>query len=74
MMSKAGGKKIGFQGIATTPKTDLVVIKELLEAGQVVPVIDRCYPLSETPEAIRYLERGHARDKVVLIVDHHSSS
>jgi NADPH:quinone reductase-like Zn-dependent oxidoreductase len=41
----------------------------LLEAGKVVPVIDRCYPLSETPEAIRYLETGRARGKVVITVD-----
>jgi NADPH:quinone reductase-like Zn-dependent oxidoreductase len=67
--SRAGGKKIGLMGLATTPKKDLVVIKELLEAGKVVPVIDRCYPLSETAEAIRYLEKGHARGKVVITVD-----
>jgi NADPH:quinone reductase-like Zn-dependent oxidoreductase len=68
-ISRAGGKTIAFQGIATTPKKDLVVIKELLEAGKVVPVIDRCYPLSETAEAIRYLEQGHARGKVVISVE-----
>ncbi len=47
-------------------KNDLVLLKELLEAGKVVPVIDRRYPLSEVPEAIRYLEEGHARGKVVI--------
>jgi NADPH:quinone reductase-like Zn-dependent oxidoreductase len=47
---------------------DLVFIKELLEAGKVVPVIDRCYPLAETAEAIRYLETGHARGKVIITV------
>ena len=51
-------------------KQDLAFIKELLEAGKVVPVIDRCYPLSETAEAIRYLEAGHARGKVVITVEH----
>jgi NADPH:quinone reductase-like Zn-dependent oxidoreductase len=40
----------------------------LLEAGQVVPVIDRRYPLSETAEAIRYLEEGHAKAKIVITV------
>jgi NADPH:quinone reductase-like Zn-dependent oxidoreductase len=43
-------------------------MKELIEAGKVIPVIDRCYPLSETAEAIRYLEAGHARGKVVITV------
>ncbi len=47
---------------------DLQVLRELIEAGNVTPIIDRTYPLSEAPEAIRYLERGHARGKVVITV------
>jgi len=47
-------------------KTDLVFMKELLEAGKVRPVIDRQYTLSEVPEALRYLEKGHAQGKVVI--------
>jgi NADPH:quinone reductase-like Zn-dependent oxidoreductase len=47
---------------------DLVVLKELIESGQVTPVIDRTYPLTEAPEAIRYLEQGRARGKVVITV------
>jgi len=47
---------------------DLVALKELIEAGKVTPVIDKTYPLSEAPEAIRYLEDGHARGKVVITV------
>jgi NADPH:quinone reductase-like Zn-dependent oxidoreductase len=47
---------------------DLLVLKELIEAGKVTPVIDRAYPLREVPEAIRYLEEGHARGKVVVRV------
>jgi len=68
LVSRIGSEKIGFQGIATTPKKDLLVIKELLETGKVVPVIDKCYPLSETAEAIRYLVEEHARGKVVITV------
>jgi NADPH:quinone reductase-like Zn-dependent oxidoreductase len=45
---------------------DLRVVKELIEAGKVTPVIDRSYPLSDVPEAIRHLEEGHARGKVVI--------
>jgi NADPH:quinone reductase-like Zn-dependent oxidoreductase len=54
--------------LAKETKADLLTLKELLEAGKVTPVIDRTYPLSETPEAIRYLEEGHTRGKVVITV------
>jgi len=47
---------------------DLIVLGELIESGKITPVIDRTYPLAEVPEAIRYLEEGHARGKVVISV------
>jgi NADPH:quinone reductase-like Zn-dependent oxidoreductase len=47
---------------------DLIVLKGLIEAGKVTPVMDRTYPLSEAPQAIRYLLGGHARGKVVITV------
>ena len=47
---------------------DLLYIKDLIEAGKVTPVIDRTYPMSETPEALRYLEEEHAQGKVVIII------
>jgi NADPH:quinone reductase-like Zn-dependent oxidoreductase len=47
---------------------DLIALKELIESGKLTPVIDRTYPLSEVPEAIRYLEEGNARGKVVITV------
>jgi NADPH:quinone reductase-like Zn-dependent oxidoreductase len=47
---------------------DLLVLKDLIEAGKITPVIDRTYPLSEAPEAIRYLEEGHAQGKIVITV------
>ena len=49
-------------------KEDLAILEELFEAGKVVPVIDRRYPLSEVPEAFRYLEEGRAKGKVVITV------
>ena len=53
---------------AMPDQEDLVFMKELLEAGKVVPVIDRRYPLSEVPEALRYYGEGHSRGKVVITV------
>ena len=47
---------------------DLVALRELIEAGKVVPVIDRTFPLGEAPQAIRYLEEGHLKGKVVIAV------
>jgi NADPH:quinone reductase-like Zn-dependent oxidoreductase len=61
-------------GIATTPKKDLVVIKELLETGKLVPVIDKRYRLSETAEAIRYLAEGHAKGKVVITMEQNNQT
>ncbi len=59
------GKKL--DGVAAkVVQKDLVFLKELLEAGKVVPVIDRRYPLNQVPDAIRYLEEGHAQGKVVI--------
>ena len=66
-ISMTGGKKMG-NVMAKPNQKDLVVMKELLEAGKVVPVIDRSYPLREVPEALRYLEEGHAQGKVVITV------
>jgi NADPH:quinone reductase-like Zn-dependent oxidoreductase len=61
-------KKIGNL-ILKINQADLAFMKELIEAGKVKPVIDRCYPLAEIAEALRYYEAGHARGKVVLKVN-----
>lgn len=66
-MSMTGSKKMGALS-AKPDREDLVFVKELVEAGKVMPVIDRRYPLSEVGEALRYLEEGHARGKVVITV------
>ena len=54
--------------LAKWNREDLQVLKELIEAAKVTPVIDRAYTLSEAPEAMRYLEEGHARGKIVIRV------
>jgi NADPH:quinone reductase-like Zn-dependent oxidoreductase len=54
--------------ISTERKEDLEALRELLEAGNVTPVVDRTFPLSEVPEAIRYLRDGRAHGKVVITV------
>jgi NADPH:quinone reductase-like Zn-dependent oxidoreductase len=56
------------QLIAKRNAADLEILKGLIEAGKITPVIDRTYPLSEVPAAIRYLETGHARGKIVIAV------
>ena len=55
--------------IAKLLKADLIVLRDLMQEGQVKPVIDREYPMSETAEALGYLEEGHARGKVVITVE-----
>ena len=60
--------------LAHLSKDDLIVMRELLEAGKIAPVIDRSYPLSNVPEAIRYLEEGHARGKVVITMEPRSET
>ena len=67
LLSRFGGKKLGFM-LTDIEREDLLFLKELIEAGKVIPVIDRCYPLSEAPDAIRYLETMRARGKVVITV------
>jgi len=66
--SKVGGQQVGLMDTASANKKDLEFIKDLLETGKMKPVIDKRYPLSETAEAIRYLETGRARGKVVITV------
>lgn len=52
--------------MAKSNNEDLILIRELLQTGKVTPVIDRRYRLREVPEAMRYLEKGHARGKIVI--------
>ena len=66
-MSMFVGQKLRGM-ISKEIQEDLRTLSELIEAGEVTPVIDRTYPLIEVPEAIRYLEEGHPRGKVVVTV------
>ncbi len=59
-------KKMG--SLLVKPNQDLAFMKELIEAGKVKPVIDRCYPLRQAAEAFKYYEKGHARGKVIITV------
>jgi NADPH:quinone reductase-like Zn-dependent oxidoreductase len=65
--SKSGSQKTYVVSLVQNQK-DLVFIRELLETGKVIPVIDLCYPLSETAEAFRYFEKVHPRGKVVISI------
>ena len=67
-VSRTCNQEIGLMETVHTNKADLLFLQELLEAQKIVPVIDRCYPLSETAEAIRYLETGRARGEVIITV------
>ena len=67
-----GNKKI-VNLMAKANRDDLVFLKELLEAGKVVPVVDRRYPLSEIPDAVRYYGEGHAQGKVIITMAHNSN-
>ena len=69
LISIFGSKKMGILAWKPNKKEDLSFLIELLEAGKIVPVIDRRYPLSEVAEALRYLEEGHAKGKLVINID-----
>jgi NADPH:quinone reductase-like Zn-dependent oxidoreductase len=67
-LSNFSNQKFVFY-IAKLTKDDLTVLRDLMQAGKVNPVIDRTYKLSETADAVRYMEEGHARGKVVISVE-----
>src|ERR1700730_17842292 len=73
ILSLMGSRKMGFFAANINTK-DLTFLKNLLEAGKVVPVIDRCYPLSGVSEAMGYSEKGHAQGKVVISIKHSNNA
>ena len=74
LISKIGSKKLGLNKYEANNREDLAELAELFEAGKVVPVIDRRYPLGEVPEAVRYLEEGLALGKIVISMDGNSTT
>ncbi len=66
-LSLTEGKKM-HNMMAKPNQKDLDVMRDLLETNQVIPIIDRCYPLSNVPEALRYLGEGHAKGKAIIIM------
>jgi NADPH:quinone reductase-like Zn-dependent oxidoreductase len=67
VLSMIGGKSLNTVMAKPNPE-DLSTLTELIEEGRVAPAIDRCFPLSEVPDAIRYVEDGRAQGKVVITV------
>jgi NADPH:quinone reductase-like Zn-dependent oxidoreductase len=72
-MGRVASRKGGKRFVLATSKLylkDMALLRELLAEGKIVPVIDRCYPLSETAEAMRYFGEGHPRGKVIITMEH----
>jgi NADPH:quinone reductase-like Zn-dependent oxidoreductase len=70
LISLVGSKKMSLMAWKPNNKEDLDFIKELIESGKLVPVIDRNYPLNEVAEAFQYFEEGHPRGKIVITMEH----
>jgi NADPH:quinone reductase-like Zn-dependent oxidoreductase len=74
LISLVGSKKMGLMAWKPNNKEDLDFIKELIESGKLVPVIDRRYQLNEVAEALRYFEEGHPQGKIVITMEHNNKT
>ena len=72
LISMTGGKKLTL--ILHRPNKGLNILNELFESGKIKPVVDRCFPLSETAEAFQYFGEGHFKGKVVITVEQNNNS
>ncbi|MGB6340530.1 MAG: zinc-binding dehydrogenase, partial [Candidatus Aminicenantaceae bacterium] len=72
LISMTGSRKMRI--LMYKPNKGLAFMIKLFEAGKVAPVIDRCYPLSKVPEALRYFGEGHAQGKVVITLEHNDKT
>jgi NADPH:quinone reductase-like Zn-dependent oxidoreductase len=70
IVTRKSNKKMGLNDWHSDKNEDMKFLIELFEAGKVKPVIDKRYPLSEVPEAYRYLENGHVKGKLVITLEH----
>jgi len=68
-LASGSGKRIGFMGVAKIIPEDLTILAELMDSGELKPFIDKRYPLDEAAEAFQYLQSGHARGKVVVMMN-----
>lgn len=74
LISLFGSKKMGLIPWKPNKKEDLNFIKQLIESKKVVPIIDRCYPLNETADALRYFEEESPKGKIVITMDHNNKT